>query len=105
MLKRGNHRMASNLTKEDMIALLQAKAATLGCFPQKSDFSEYEVSMIKAYFGPWPRALEAAGIKEISQNYLRKKKNHKKKRIESKARKRVYKVTQKNTIEDKDKVR
>lgn len=33
-------------------------------FPRRSDFSEPEVVAIKAYLGPWPRALEAAGIKE-----------------------------------------
>ena len=32
-------------------------------YPQRSDFEELEVVAIKAYFGPWPRALEAAGIK------------------------------------------
>ena len=32
-------------------------------YPQRSDFEELEVVAIKAYFGPWPRALETAGIK------------------------------------------
>jgi hypothetical protein len=32
-------------------------------YPQRSDFSEREVVAIKAFLGPWPRALEAAGIK------------------------------------------
>ena len=32
-------------------------------YPQRSDFEELEVVAIKAYLGPWPRALEAAGIK------------------------------------------
>jgi len=33
-------------------------------FPKKSDFMPEEVSAIKAFLGPWPRALEAAGLKE-----------------------------------------
>ena len=56
------------MTKEDCIALLQAKAALLrteGCerYPQRSDFTKEEVVAVKAHLGPWPRALEAAGIK------------------------------------------
>lgn len=56
------------LTREDSIRLLQAKYALLrseGCdrYPKRSDFSDREVVAIKAFLGPWPRALEAAGIK------------------------------------------
>ena len=32
-------------------------------YPQRSDFIDREVVAIKAFLGPWPRALEAAGIK------------------------------------------
>ena len=54
--------------KEDCILLLKNKYATLQTegisrYPQRSDFSESEVVAIKAFLGPWPRALEAAGIK------------------------------------------
>ena len=34
-------------------------------YPQRSDFSDREVVAIKAFLGPWPRALEAAGIKPL----------------------------------------
>lgn len=56
------------LTKDDSIRLLQEKYACLkeqgiNRYPQRSDFSEREVVAIKAFFGPWPRALEAAKIK------------------------------------------
>ena len=54
-------------TKEICISLLREKAALLqkeNRFPKRSDFSEEEVVAIKAFLGPWPRALEAAGIKE-----------------------------------------
>ncbi len=55
-------------TKEDCIALLRSVSARLaeagdGRLPRRSDFSEREVCAIKAHLGPWPRALEAAGLK------------------------------------------
>jgi SRSO17 transposase len=34
-------------------------------YPQRSDFTEDEVVAIKAHLGPWPRALEAAGLKPV----------------------------------------
>lgn len=57
------------LTREDCLFLLikkqkELKDQGLTRFPQRSDFSEYEVMSIKAFLGPWPRALEAAGVKE-----------------------------------------
>ena len=32
-------------------------------YPKRSDFADDEVVLIKAHLGPWPRALEAAGLK------------------------------------------
>lgn len=57
------------LTRDDALVLLQKKYAELQAagearFPQRSDFGDREVVAIKAFLGPWPRALEAAGIKE-----------------------------------------
>ena len=54
---------AMKMTKEDCIYILKEKYMMLDRYPHKSDFSEEEVAMIKSYLGPWPRALEAAGIK------------------------------------------
>ena len=45
--------------------LLKRKAEELGRLPKKDDFDEPTRSRIKAYLGPWPRALEAAGIKPL----------------------------------------
>ena len=42
---------------------LRQKADVLGRLPKKEDFDEVTRSRIKAYLGPWPRALEAAGLK------------------------------------------
>ena len=57
------------LTRDDCLSLLAGKQkelndSGLARFPQRSDFSDYEVMSIKAFLGPWPRALEAAGVKE-----------------------------------------
>lgn len=43
---------------------LRQKHAELGRLPKKDDFDEATRSRIKAFLGPWPRALEAAGLKE-----------------------------------------
>lgn len=51
--------------KKDYAAdLLRKKAYELGRVPKKADFDPLEISHIKAYLGPWPRALEYAGLKE-----------------------------------------
>ena len=60
---------ADKLTREDCLFLLINKQKELQDqgltrFPQRSDFTDYEVMSIKAFYGPWPRALEAAGVKE-----------------------------------------
>ena len=43
--------------------LLRAKFEETGHIPKKEDFDEVTLSRIKAFLGPWPRALEAAGLK------------------------------------------
>ena len=45
-------------------ALLRKKYVELGRLPTKKDFDDVACSQIKAYLGPWPRALEAAGLKK-----------------------------------------
>ncbi|MBR5745889.1 MAG: hypothetical protein IKX92_01365 [Clostridia bacterium] len=51
-------------SKEICVSLLREKGAGTGALPKKSDFTPEEVMAIKAFLGPWPRALEAAGLKE-----------------------------------------
>lgn len=53
-------------TREDAVSLLKEKSDNLGRLPKRSDFSEAEVVAIKAFLGPMPRALEAAGLKEAT---------------------------------------
>ncbi len=45
------------------IKLLKDKAEILGRLPQKNDFDSATVCFIKQKLGPWPRALETAGLK------------------------------------------
>lgn len=61
--------------------LLRQKAEELGRLPKKDDFDEPTRSRIKAFLGPWPRALESAGLKEarpIQQKIKKPKKRYKK---------------------------
>ncbi len=48
--------------------LLRQKSKQLGRLPKKDDFDEATRSRIKAFLGPWPRALEAAGLKAAKDN-------------------------------------
>ena len=47
--------------------LLREKHKELGRLPCKDDFDEPTRSRIKAFLGPWPRALESAGLKETKE--------------------------------------
>ncbi len=53
-----------SLTREYYLGELKKIAEKENRLPKKSDFSDYDVMKIKGYFGPWPWALEAAGLKE-----------------------------------------
>ena len=60
--------MSGKYTKDSVLVLLTEKQATLreageARYPQRKDFKNDEVCAIKAFLGPWPRALEAAGLK------------------------------------------
>ena len=56
------------MTEEEKVAWakeqLISKCALLGRVPVKTDFDESTRSRIKSFLGPWPRALEKAGLKE-----------------------------------------
>lgn len=68
--------------------LLREKAKELGRVPLKNDFDEPTRSRIKAFLGPWPRALEAAGLKEPRL-------------VTEKSKKRKKAVTKQSKIENK----
>lgn len=56
--------MTDDQKKAWAIQQLQVKAQELGRPPTKADFDGATKARIKAFLGPWPRALEAAGLKE-----------------------------------------
>lgn len=49
------------------IKLLCEKSRELGRTPKRVDFNSDEVCLIKQKLGPWPRALEVAGLKECTK--------------------------------------
>lgn len=68
------------LKKEAACRLLEEASRRLERLPLKTDFTEDELVFIKAHLGPWPRALEAAGLKPKrspahNPNRLKKKRN------------------------------
>ena len=87
-------------TKNDSIMLLKDKYALLKeqgleRYPRRSDFTEREVVAIKAFLGPWPRALEAAGIKP-PRNDNRAEKNREKRLRAKKRRNKARKENKDN---------
>ena len=81
-------------TKDECLRLLREKQEEIIAsgekrYPSKKDFSDTEVNAIKSFLGPWPRALEAAGVKEADPMRLEKKKL---KRIEQKRKQTQRKI-------------
>lgn len=55
------------------VSVLKKKQAEIGGLPHKDDFDSVTLSRIKAFLGPWPRALEKAGLKEPKPKAKHKK--------------------------------
>lgn len=90
-------------TKDDALLLLKKKQEELDYsgnkrYPQRSDFSEPEVVAIKAFLGPWPRALEKAGLKPVRDDG--KAERMKEKRILQKRRRRIARFGGNGTSEN-----
>lgn len=77
------------VTKEDCIILIKNKFNENNELPKKSDFTDWQVMMIKSHLGPWPRALEKAGVKPPRDDKKLLEKQEKRKR--AKERKAQYK--------------
>ena len=93
------------LTREDCLGLLRETRERLTRegierYPKRSDFSDAEVMAIKAFLGPWPRALEAAGIKP-KRDGDRLEKNRQK-RIAAKRKRNAERKEKKNNPETKE---
>lgn len=56
--------MVKDEKRQWAVETLRAAFAELKRLPKKDDFDEVTRSRIKAYLGPWPRALESAGLKQ-----------------------------------------
>ena len=71
--------MISDERKALAVELLQQKSKELNRIPKKDDFDEVTRSRIKAFLGPWPRALETAGLKEVKTGVTKAKSKKRKK--------------------------
>ncbi len=56
--------MNSDEKREYALKLLRDKAEEVGRMPKREDFPPETVCLIKQKLGPFPRALEQAGLKE-----------------------------------------
>lgn len=79
-------------TRDDAVAMLKAKYDELGGtrLPKRNDFDDTQIVAIKAFLGPWPRALEKAGLKP-PRNTDRLELNRQK-RIRAKSNRRINKI-------------
>lgn len=90
--------MKGKYTRETAISLLQDGQARLQAAgenrcPRRSDFTEEEVVAIKAFLGPWPRALEQANLKPVS--HPERERMRQERRIQAKRRATAAKKAQK----------
>ncbi|MBQ7595367.1 MAG: hypothetical protein IJU45_01745 [Clostridia bacterium] len=72
--------MNNDFSRDDYIEMLRRVSEKENRYPKKSDFSEHDVARIKSLFGPWPRALEAAGLIESKDEKRAEKRRLKKER-------------------------
>ena len=69
---------------EYALNMLKSKYSELGRIPIRSDFESSDVCFIKQKLGPWPRALERAGLKESLKPSAADKSREKRKRAKEK---------------------
>lgn len=86
--------MAYDDKREQALSLLKNKAEGLGRLPKRSDFSPEEVCFIKQKLGPFPRALEQAGLKPVVRPSAALKSKQKRKRAAERR-----KLSRQNTTE------
>jgi hypothetical protein len=66
-----------NDTDEELLQYLRDMAKEQGRTPRKHDVPGF--TYVKSRFGPWPRVLEKAGLKEIKEKKSRRKDRKKRK--------------------------
>lgn len=74
----------SEYNKQWAIEQLKNKFEELGRLPKKDDFDDASRSRIKAFLGPWPRALEEAGLKTSTKSHKSKGKHRKTRNLKNK---------------------
>lgn len=58
---------------QSAVDVLIKRSRELGRIPQKADLSEKELCFVKGVLGPFPRALEKAGLKERKKPVKKKR--------------------------------
>ena len=72
------------MTDEQLLDLIRRKAEELGHLPVKADL---ELAWyFKSRFGPWPRMLEQAGLKPVSERHLQRQEKTRKRYAEMRRR-------------------
>lgn len=74
--------------KSEAIKMLKDKSRELNRLPKRTDFDNDSVCFIKQKLGPWPRALEQSGLKEITKISAKEKSKTKRERLREKKEKR-----------------
>lgn len=72
--QKGDAGMTQEEKRQWAAEMLRQRQRQLERLPKKEDFDEVTLSRIKAFLGPWPRALEAAGLKEPKKHPVKRKK-------------------------------
>ena len=72
------------MTDEQLLELVRQKAEELDRLPVKADL---ELAWyFKSRFGPWPRILEAAGLKPVSERHLQRQEKNRQKHLNMRKR-------------------
>lgn len=73
-------KMSAEEKRSWAVSMLLDMQTRKGRLPRKDDFDVVTLSRIKAFLGPWPRALETAGLKEVNPKSLKNQKSQKRRR-------------------------
>ena len=81
-----------SMTDDQVLAILREQAAGLDHLPAKYEVPD--AAYFKRRFGPWPRVLERAGLKPVSEQKQRRRDAELRKRQENRRRVREKKQNQ-----------
>ena len=85
------------MTDEELLDCVRRVAAELGRPPKRLEVPEN--LQLKTRFGPWPRILEMAGVKEPTQARLEKLERRKEKHLRQRERRREWRAKQRTIRE------